>query len=218
MACVEAKNISVLKFRIVKRECIPSSFKYLHCSLKTEEEKDTLIRVPAIAEWQQEIHDVGDHQTHRYMIALPAVEQGDYYLVVSSDSLISYQEYQSLDAAFIVYRTNGKANKKRFLTQSSGHVVDRITGQPMKKKRVTLRSEGYITGHEYGRRSRTDEDGYYKFRTTSPLYEMTHDKRITVRIEGYEYESEEMNGGYRGNYGMGIGKKNLRKILNMLTT
>lgn len=181
MACVESKNLRQLNFRLVNCEMVPDSLLWYYRKL------DTLLRLPAVKEWQQELPDPGDHLTHQYIIELPPVPQGDYYLVASTDSSMCYDEFQSVDAAFINYYSDAAAGKHTKLSPSSGYLIDRLTGQPMVGKRVTLHLEGVMTSHEYRRHCRTDKEGYFHFPTSSVRYNFMEAEDITAQLDEYEY-------------------------------
>ncbi|MCR4659414.1 MAG: hypothetical protein K5650_03860, partial [Bacteroidales bacterium] len=130
MAVVEACNTPLLKFKIVSQQLLEDSRGW-------KKHADTLLRLPSVAQWQQPLPDLGDHLTHSYLIALPHVPQGDYYLVAYTDSSLCFEEYQSADAAFFAYDTPLKPSRHSGLSPSQGHLVDRTTGQPLAYKRVT---------------------------------------------------------------------------------
>ena len=180
LACVEARNISLLNFRLVKEELIPDSLKRLH-------KMDTLLCLPAVAEWQQVLPDSGDHLMHQYLVALPPAPQGEYYLVAYTDSSFCYDEFKSADATYITYHMPPSANRLTELHPSSGHLVDRLTGQPIVGSRVTLHSMGELTDHYYHRRCRTDKEGYFHFPTSSPMYLLKEAQDLSARVDGYEY-------------------------------
>ena len=180
LACVEARNISLLNFRLVKEELIPDSLKRLH-------KMDTLLCLPAVAEWQQALPDSGDHLMHQYLVALPPAPQGEYYLVAYTDSSFCYDEFKSADATYITYHMPPSANRLTELHPSSGHLVDRLTGQPIVGSRVTLHSMGELTDHYYRRRCRTDKEGYFHFPTSSPMYLLKEAQDLSAQVDGYEY-------------------------------
>ena len=181
MAVVEACNISLLKFKIVSQQLLEDSWGW-------KKHADTLLRLPSVAQWQQPLPDPGDHLTHSYLIALPHVPQGDYYLVAYTDSSLCYEEYQSADAAFFAYYTPLKPSRHSGLSPSQGHLVDRTTGQPLAYKRVTLHSYGEITNLHYRLRRRTDSEGFFRFPTSSLRYVLTEPEVLAARVEGYETE------------------------------
>ncbi len=181
MAVVEAHNTSLLKFKIVSQQLLEDSWNW-------KKHADTLLRLPSVAQWQQPLPDPGDHLTHSYLIALPHVPQGDYYLVAYTDSSLCYEKYQSADAAFFAYYTPLKPGRRSGLSPSQGHLVDRTTGQPLAYKRVTLHSYGEITNLHYRLRCRTDSEGFFRFPTSSPRYILTKLEVLAARVEGYETE------------------------------
>ena len=187
MAVVEACNTPLLKFKIVSQQLLEDSRDW-------RKHSDTLLRLPSVAQWQQPLPDPGDHLTHSYLIALPHVPQGDYYLVAYTDSSLCYEEYQSADAAFFAYDTPLKPSRHSGLSPSQGHLVDRTTGQPLAYKRVTLHSYGEITNLHYRLRRRTDSEGFFRFPTSSLRYVLTEPEVLAARVDGYETEFG--NGGY----------------------
>ncbi len=191
MAVVEACNTPLLKFKIVSQQLLEDSRDW-------RKHSDTLLRLPSVAQWQQPLPDPGDHLTHSYLIALPHVPQGDYYLVAYTDSSLCFEEYQSADAAFFAYDTPLKPSRHSGLSPSQGHLVDRTTGQPLAYKRVTLHSYGEITDLHYRQRRRTDSEGFFRFPTSSLRYVLTDPEVLAARVEGYETE-------YGGYYDVFIG-------------
>ena len=189
MAVVEACNISLLKFKIVSQQLLEDSW-------DRKKHADTLLRLPSVAQWQQPLPDPGDHLTHSYLIALPHVPQGDYYLVAYTDSSLCFEEYQSADAAFFAYYTPLKPSRHSGLSPSQGHLVDRTTGQPLAYKRVTLHSYGEITDLHYRLRRRTDSEGFFRFPTSSLRYVLTEPEVLAARVEGYETKYEREGGYY----------------------
>ena len=189
MAVVEACNISLLKFKIVSQQLLEDSW-------DRKKHADTLLRLPSVAQWQQPLPDPGDHLTHSYLIALPHVPQGDYYLVAYTDSSLCYEEYQSADAAFFAYYTPLKPSRHSGLSPSQGQLVDRTTGQPLVYKRVTLHSYGEITDLHYRLRRRTDSEGFFRFPTSSLRYVLTEPEVLAARVEGYETKYEREGGYY----------------------
>ena len=95
LAVIEARNTPLLHLRLVRQDSL--SYDRLSWS------DDTLLRLGAVAEWDQPLPDPGDHLMHHYLVALPAVVQGDYYLVAYTDSALCYESYQSADALFLAY-------------------------------------------------------------------------------------------------------------------
>ena len=180
MACVESRNVQWIDFRLVKQELVPDS-------LRRMSRLDTLQKLPATKEWRQELPDAADHLTHRHLVALPPVPQGDYYLVAMTDSLFCYNDYQSVDAVFIAYNFDRAPGKMTRLQPSSGYLVDRVTGQPLVGRRVTLHLEGTLTDRDYTRRRRTDKEGYFHFPVSSSRYLFQVARGLSADVDGYEY-------------------------------
>lgn len=197
MACVESRNIQSLNFRLVDASVMKAKGGQSDWLLR-----DTLMSLTPVKEWQQPLPDSGDHLWHRYLIALPPVPQGDYYLVAYTDSNFCYGEYQSADASFILYDTP-PAKEDTWLFRSSGHLVDRITGQPLAGNRVTLHGKEDKIGRNYNLHRHTDKEGYFHFPSSSPRYKSTYDIELSANVEGYEfYYSDYDYGGwlYYGDY------------------
>ena len=181
LAMVEGRNMRWVDFRLVPRDSVPDSLRRAH-------RMDTLRTLPATKEWRQELPDAADHLTHRHLVALPPVPQGDYYLVAMTDSLFCYDDYQSVDAVFIAYNFDRAAGKMTCLQPSSGYLVDRVTGQPLVGRRVTLHLEGTLTDRDYRRRQRTDKEGYFHFPVSSSRYLFQVARGLSADVDGYEYE------------------------------
>ncbi|MDY6371126.1 MAG: alpha-2-macroglobulin family protein [Bacteroidales bacterium] len=181
LAMVEGRNMRWVDFRLVPRDSVPDS-------LRRANRLDTLRTLPATKEWRQELPDAADHLTHRHLVALPPVPQGDYYLVAMTDSLFCYNDYQSVDAVFIAYNFDRAAGKMTRLQPSSGYLVDRMTGQPLAGRRVTLQLEGTLTDRDYTRRRRTDKEGYFHFPVSSSRYMLQVANGLSADVDGYEYE------------------------------
>ncbi len=180
LAMVEGRNMRWVDFRLVPRDSVPDSLRRAH-------RMDTLRTLPATKEWRQELPDAADHLTHRHLVALPPVPQGDYYLVAMTDSLFCYNDYQSVDAVFIAYNFDRAAGKMTRLQPSSGYLVDRVTGQPLVGRRVTLHLEGTLTDRDYRRRQRTDKEGYFQFPVSSSRYLFQVARGLSADVDGYEY-------------------------------
>ena len=180
LAMVEGRNMRWVDFRLVPRDSVPDSLRRAH-------RMDTLRTLPATKEWRQELPDAADHLTHRHLVALPPVPQGDYYLVAMTDSLFCYNDYQSADAVFIAYNFDRAAGKMTRLQPSSGYLVDRVTGQPLAGRRVTLHLEGTLTYRDYTRRRRTDKEGYFHFPVSSSRYLFQVARGLSADVDGYEY-------------------------------
>lgn len=180
LAMVEGRNMRWVDFRLVPRDSVPDS-------LRRANRLDTLRTLPATKEWRQELPDAADHLTHRHLVALPPVPQGDYYLVAMTDSLFCYNDYQSADAVFIAYNFDRAAGKMTRLQPSSGYLVDRVTGQPLVGRRVTLHLEGSLTDRDYTRRRRTDKEGYFQFPVSSSRYLFQVARGLSADVDGYEY-------------------------------
>ncbi len=180
LAYVDAHNVSRLNFRIVKSINLDSK-------LNEQQIIDTLMTLTPVKEWQQTLPDSGDHLWHQYLIAFPPVPQGDYYLLAFADSVVCYSgAYYSSDATFIMYQTPATGGLFQ-LSTASGHLVDRLTGQPLQGKRVTIHGVGELTYKDYRRHSRTDKQGYYHFPATSPIYGLIEYSNISAQMDGYEY-------------------------------
>ncbi len=180
LAMVEGRNMRWVDFRLVPRDSVPDSLRRAH-------RMDTLRTLPATKEWRQELPDAADHLTHRHLVALPPVPQGDYYLVAMTDSLFCYNDYQSVDATFITYAFDRAPGKHTRLQPSSGYLVDRVTGQPLVGRRVTLHLEGSLTDRDYTRRQRTDKEGYFHFPVSSSRYLFQVARGLSADVDGYEY-------------------------------
>ncbi len=181
LAMVEGRNMRWVDFRLVPRDSVPDSLRRAH-------RMDTLRTLPATKEWRQELPDAADHLTHRHLVALPPVPQGDYYLVAMTDSLFCYNDYQSADAVFIAYNFDRAAGKMTCLQPSSGYLVDRVTGQPLVGRRVTLHLEGTLSDRDLHRRQRTDKEGYFHFPVSSSRYLFQVANGLSADVDGYEYE------------------------------
>lgn len=180
LAMVEGRNMPWVDFRLVPRDSVPDS-------LRRANRLDTLRTLPATKEWRQELPDAADHLTHRHLVALPPVPQGDYYLVAMTDSLFCYNDYQSADAVFIAYNFDRAAGKMTRLQPSSGYLVDRVTGQPLAGRRVTLHFGSVLTDRDYTRRRRTDKEGYFHFPVSSSRYVLQFAHGLSADVDGYEY-------------------------------
>ena len=180
LAMVEGRNMRWVDFRLVPRDSVPDSLRRTH-------RMDTLRTLPATKEWRQELPDAADHLTHRHLVALPPVPQGDYYLVAMTDSLFCYNDYQSVDAVFIAYNFDRAPGKHTRLQPSSGYLVDRVTGQPLVGRRVTLHLEGSLSVRDYRRRRRTDKEGYFHFPVSSSRYLFQVAHGLSADVDGYEY-------------------------------
>ena len=177
VACVEARNIPMLSFRLVDASGT-NEYQVLT--------RDTLMSLTPVKEWQQPLPDPGDHQWHQYLVALPAVPQGDYYLLAYTDSLFCYEGYKSADATFIFYSPTSTKGKT-LLHPSSGHLVDRLTGEPLAGKRVTLHGENRHSRKDRHRHCRTDKEGYFHFPVSSPDYRFVYYHDLSATVNGYEH-------------------------------
>lgn len=185
LAMVEGRNMRWVDFRLVARDSVPDS-------LRRAKQMDTLRTLPAAKEWRQELPGAADHLLHRHLVALPPVPQGDYYLVAMTDSLFCYDDYQSVDATFITYAFDHAPGKHTRLQPSSGYLVDRVTGQPLVGRRVTLHLEGTLSGRDLHRRQRTDKEGYFHFPVSSSRYLFQAARGLSADVEGYEYYSDDL--------------------------
>ena len=176
LAVVEARNTDLLHMRLVRRDSLPEGRLW---------PKDTLWGIDAVAEWEQPLPDPGDHLAHRWLVALPAVEQGQYYLMAYADRM-EYALYESADAAFIAYSLPAAAGKWTQLSPSSGHLVDRVTGMPWAGRKVTLHGEGVLTENDRRCRRRTDKEGYFHFPVSSARYWLTDYDEMSANVDGYE--------------------------------
>ena len=66
--------------------------------------------------------------------------------------------------------------------------MDRVTGQPLVGRRVTLHLEGTLTDRDYRRRQRTDKEGYFHFPVSSSRYLFQVVRGLSADVDGYEYE------------------------------
>lgn len=187
LAHVKARNIPLLHFRIVRHIELPHAHGHAQCC-------DTLMSLTPVKAWQQALPDADDHLWHEYLVALPPMPQGDYYLLTYSDSnsasYICYSKYKSSDATFITYTTPTTKGRTQLMS-SSGHLVDRLSGQPMAGKKVTLHGMGEMTDHIYHRRCRTDKQGFFHFPISSPTYGFIDYDELSAQVDGYEYFFEE---------------------------
>ena len=182
LACVRARNIGRLNFRLVP----VGGFSTKNAAAFF----DSLMTLTPVKEWQQALPDAGDHCWHEYLIALPPVPQGEYYLLAYSDSLFCYSDYRSADAIFICY-DNYVGRRGTWLTISSGHLADRLSGQPLAGNSVTMSRKGGMSGRDFHRRRLTDKEGYFHFPASSPAYMFSHDIRLSATVDGYEYYYDE---------------------------
>ena len=65
--------------------------------------------------------------------------------------------------------------------------MDRVTGQPLVGRRVTLHLEGTLTDRDYRRRQRTDKEGYFHFPVSSSRYLFQVARGLSADVDGYEY-------------------------------
>ena len=160
LAVVRGRNVRWVDFRLVADGSVSD----------TRRLADTLVRCPAVAEWRQALPDPGDHEWHSFLVALPPMPQGGYFLVAMADSLMCYDRFQSTDAAIISYSYSAAAGKLTGVERSAGHLVDRASGQPLAGHKVSLLMQGAITGKDYRRHCRTDREGYFHFPVSSSRY------------------------------------------------
>jgi hypothetical protein len=192
MAYIETRNIPQLHFRIVQQIDIDT--------LTEQRKRDTLMSLTPLQEWVQPLPNAEDRRWHEYIIALPPMPQGNYYLLSYSEKsdnsdysnypgtpILNFQfsTFNSTDATFLTYSTP-PTNGRHWITISSGHLVDRVTGQPIKGKRVTLHGEGELTEHNYHRRCRTDKQGFFHFSNKSFLGLIDYDQ-LSAQVDGYEH-------------------------------
>jgi hypothetical protein len=91
---------------------------------------DTLNTLQALTTWELNLPDDGDLHEHRTEIILPALPEGEYFILASDNEYFSY-EYQAVALLFnrvsnIAYFTKTRKNGKEYF-----YVVDRETGKPM---------------------------------------------------------------------------------------
>ncbi|MBP5536234.1 MAG: carboxypeptidase-like regulatory domain-containing protein [Bacteroidales bacterium] len=175
MLCIESRNTKELGFRVVSTAVLPNDIGY------HSDSGDTLLSLPAVAEWRQPLPDSGDHRWHKYLMTMPLVPQGEYYLVAYSDRNYCFEKFNSYDDAFLIDLLPQKPQRNAETGAVEGHVVDRCTGEPLAGRRVTLQTENII---KYNRHDRTDRDGYFRFGLSSFI--VSDLSSLSVREDGVE--------------------------------
>ena len=179
LAVIKARNTPLLHFRLIYEDSLE---KYKTWT------RDTLLGVTPVTEWDQTLPNTNDHLMHTYLVTMPTVEQGNYYLIAFTDSTVCYDHYYSADIEFIAYHIPESPRRWTVLSPSSGYVVDRITGMPIKGLRVTLEGRGQINDHTRYRHCRTDKDGYFHFPVSAFIYNLIYFHTLSVNNNGYEYQ------------------------------
>ena len=177
LAVIEARNTPLLHFRLVLQDSLPVYGRW---------KKDTLLSITPAFEWDQTLPNSDDHLMHKYLVAFPAIEQGEYYLVAYTDKGLCYDYYYSSDIAFITYSLPNSARRSTHLSPSSGHIVDRETGMPLIGRRVTLEGMGDLTYNIHHRRCKTDKNGYFHFPVSDFRYNFIEYSDLSVNVNGHK--------------------------------
>ena len=177
MAYIDAANMRAINFRLVAWSPLPDTM--------TQKQKlDTLLKMEPLKSWQQLLPDSGDYKQHKYLIALPPMPQGNYYLMAYGDSLFYYDlMYQSADATFITFDNIRAPKRLSNLTPASGFVINRIDGTPVAGERVTLHRQSTFSEDKYRHDSRrTDRKGYFHFPISSLRYLISDDYDYSIAL------------------------------------
>ena len=151
---LSSANLSKVWFRIVRR-------------VENEEDIDFYRKQPAIKSWDMAVTDPKDYESHDTTFTLPALEPGDYVLLLSSTA--SFDKTRSLQlvalqASDLTIYLEGDLQKGEHV----GTVVNRKTGKPVTDCDITLYSEQWTRG-EWKKETlasyRPDKKGFFHIPT-----------------------------------------------------
>lgn len=208
MARVSYRNLSQLQLRIVKYEPWMETYRYRH------QQADTMLTLPAVKEWVQQLPAYDDYGLHYAVIAIPMLPNGEYVLL-SSDAADStgapssnwkegnvyYCKIVSSDAMFVTY----EESLSQQVYNTEGWLVDRASGLPIPNQKVHIQGEYcnrrilYFCKADMDRSRRTDINGHFDFHTERGWKPNSYDCQMYVDLDGFRYNRDGFLG-YSGRY------------------
>lgn len=137
---LDYRNISEVHLKLVK---LPESHRRWNQNVRESEKLlQTLNKMPAEKVWKVSFDSGNDYQPHGTEVAVPALGNGYYVLVVSDNDQFSYHKSTTGLVMFTVTKLaywylDDRATEKKMV------VMDRQTGQPMSDVRVEIFSYEY---------------------------------------------------------------------------
>lgn len=178
------KNLNKLYFKALKIN--DKQLKSLNQLYKTEDQVRFLNSLQTIKNWEAEIRDEKDYQSHATEVLLPELEQGTYLILatttndISTKNMFSYGITQITNLALI----ENKTPDKLFF-----QVLDRNNGAPVANAKIHLKTDndrGY--GNKLDKTIITDQKGEAYLMVNTYYYDVTitvfHEKDTAV-FNGY---------------------------------
>ena len=158
-ASVEFKNISNVHFRILK---YTEELRILLDKNYQENNWPAIAQVPAVRNWQQNLPDAKDFQTHRTEIKIESLPAGKYILLASGSKNLNDSNNTAGWGVFhvseISYFTQG--NNYFVVNRDSGKPLAGVIAQPWYQEydNQTGKSK-YVAGKKFT----TDKNGYFQY-------------------------------------------------------
>jgi len=128
LAWVEFRNVKHLYLKIIP---VGEEFRKAISRNGYKPTIDTLNTLQALKTWEIDLPVDGDLHQHRTEIVLPALPEGEYFILASDNEYFSY-EHQAVGLLFTRVSNISFFTKTRKNGQEYFYVVDRETGKPMR--------------------------------------------------------------------------------------
>ncbi len=163
---ISYKNVDKLYFRMVK---VDGDY-FFKNKLYGKDRIQTLLKLKSMKNWELEMNNPGDYQSHSTEIVLPETDLGQYIVLASPDPNFKLSENAIAHGSF--WSTTLSFSFRRNSNQTiDAYITDRESGKPLSNVKVSV----YINKYSYISRSnefvkkesyRTDDFGMISIKST----------------------------------------------------
>ena len=167
LSLINYKNLKTIYFKVVKTD--PEKDKTLRNKLNSTQLINSYALLDAVKEWDINVTNDGDYQSHKIETKIPALPYGYYILLASSTKDFSCKEQVVSDNSFWVTDISYVERRETHGTLNY-YVLNRETGQPMKSVSV----KAFTRDYDYKSRTyytklwqefKTNDEGYFEIPT-----------------------------------------------------
>ncbi len=122
-----------------------------------------ITKLPIVKTWNAKLKNEGDYQNHSIEIPVPALQNGQYVILASSEKS-SQKDPSENDFAFsFIQATNLVLTETRTSKEHMFQVIDRYTGKPKKGANITLYYKRNYRGSVLKKKLVSDVNGFASF-------------------------------------------------------
>jgi len=167
-ALVTYRNYENLQFTAYKIS--DKELKKLQTLYQRKKQLAYIKKLKAVQSWDTDLMDEGDYQSHGMEVKLPALPNGAYLVLATSQSS---EKTEASFAYSTVQVTNLSLSQRRTAKEELFQVVDRNNGAPIRGAKLTISYRRNYRGNISEKTLTTDSNGFAGFPLASSSYRVT---------------------------------------------